>query len=205
MASKRTPPILTRGRYVLQQPWVANPGKLYTCQAIRSFKDLYEKNIDPYTQYYEPKGLGEGVFSDDVSANANIVTLISDNNDIIYVPDTYIASYPDMGDYEYSQMILSCSLGALPDYLDLTYLKSQVSQVASDVIGAEPEVLEHRGPSTGAVSASEHETLEAARLSAISQRETTYAQLQRAQTTIANQQQQIETLEQILIDNGLLD
>lgn len=204
MADKRTPPLLTRGRYQLKMPWQADPAKIYVCHAIRSFKDLYEREIDPFAEYYEPRGLDQNAFDEDVAAKANIITLIAEDESIIYVPDTYIVSYPDMGNYKYSHMVLSVSMGPLPDYLDLSYLKGQVSNLVSDVIGASPEVNEHRAASTGAVSPDQHETLEAARLASIELRETDYARLQDALITIDDQSQKIQTLEQILIDNGLL-
>ena len=39
---KKTPPLGARGRYVLSVPWQANPNKLYTCIAVRSFADIYK-------------------------------------------------------------------------------------------------------------------------------------------------------------------
>lgn len=205
MAEKRTPPLLTKGRYQLKMPWQADNTKLYVCHAIRSFKDLYERQIDVFSEYYEPKGLTETEFDVDVEARANIVTLIADDDSIIYVPDTYIVSYPDMGNYQYSHMVLSTSMGPLPDYLDLEYLKGQISNLVSDVIGASAEVQEHRAPHTGVITPAHHESLEVARLAAIEARETDYARLQAAQVQLDEKNQIIETLEQILIDNGLLE
>ena len=51
---KNTPPLRARGRYVLRNPWVANPGKLYTNMAIRTFEDVYELGTDVYETYYVP-------------------------------------------------------------------------------------------------------------------------------------------------------
>lgn len=205
MAVKRTPPLLTRGRYELKMPWQADPTKIYVCHAIRSFKDLYEKEIDVYSEFYEPRGVSDTDFITDAEALANIVTLISEDEEIIYVPDTYIVSFPDMGNYQYAHMVVSASMGPLPDYLDLTYLKQQISNLISDVIGASPEVVEHRAPHAGVITPAQHETLEAARLAGIQLRETDYAMLKQREQTIDRLQQQLQTLEEIVIEHGLLE
>ncbi len=177
-----TPSIRQRGRYTLKLPWVADPGKIYECEAIRSFDDLAKLNVDVYETFYLPAGLQNGQvyagvpfsFESEKSADANIVTLRSQDGDYIYVPDTYILSLPDMSGVHYDQIVLSMNLGAVPAYLDLSALKTDVGNLAEAMIGKDVTVLEHRAPSTNQPTAANHDVMEAARTAAISITKTHY-------------------------------
>lgn len=190
---KNTPPLRARGRYVLASPWVANPAKLYTTVAIRGFEDLFTLGIDVYNTYYLPMGLIDGQsgfsFSAEQANKADIITLQSDDGEVIYVPDTYIQSYPNMGEVKYSHVVLSISLGPLPDQNDLTNVKAVLADQVAQVYGITPTVVEHRAASTSNPSATEHEALEAARVAAITVLETDHAKALRfqAQNVLLNQ------------------
>lgn len=181
-----TPAIRMRGRYTLKLPWVADPTKVYECEAIRSFDDLEKVGINVYETFYLPAGLQNGAtyagvpfsFEAERQADINIVTLRSQNGDYLYVPDSYILSIPDMSGVQYSQMILSVNLGALPDYLDLAALKTDVGNRVTAMIGATATVLEHRSPSSNQPTAAQHDVLEAARAAAITTTKTDYVLLQ---------------------------
>lgn len=188
-----TPSIRMRGRYTLKAPWVADPAKVYECEAIRSFDDLEKIGTNVYETFYLPAGLMNGEvyagstfsFEAEKQADVNIVTLRSQNGDYIYVPDSYILSIPDMSGVQYSQMILSVNLGPLPDYLSLAALKTDVGNRVSAMIGATATVIEHRAPSTNQPTSAEHDVLEAARAAAITTIKTDYMLLQEANARIA--------------------
>ena len=204
--AKKTPPLLTKGRYQLKAPFSADATKIYICKAIRSFADIYELGRDVFTSYYEPKGLTQTEFEADRQEKANIITLMTESQDeVIYVPDTYILSYPNMNDISYSRIVLSLSFGALPDYLSLENAQDQIAGVASDIIGKEPDVALHKAPHAEAITPSEHETLEANRLAAIENRQTEYARIQELQDQNDALQQRVNALEQLAINNGLLE
>lgn len=203
--AKKTPPILTKGRYTLISPWAASPTVFYTCVAIRSFDDIYKLGQDVQTIFYKSKGLEDGSiltspafsFATEKTLKPNIITLLGEDGSVIYVPDTFIASYPNMTEMEYAHMVLSVSLGALPNYLDLTAVKTAVAGVVSQFIGVAPPTLvvnEHRAPATNNPTAAEHETLEVARLSAITNVETDHAKVIRLENEKAILQAQINTL-----------
>lgn len=212
--AKKTPPLGARGRYTVKSPWTTNPGKLYTCVAIRSFSDIYELGFDVYDTYYVPMGLTNGTvsggqtfsFNAEKTIGANIITLRSDDNDddFIYIPDTYILSYPDVGEVRYSHMVLSASLGALPDYLDLASVKDAVRNVIAQHYGVVPTVNEHRAPSVSNPTRLQHESLEAARIGAITLLETDHAKYLRLQGQNLLLQNQINALTAILQTNNLL-
>lgn len=213
--AQKTPPLNARGVYQLQAPWSAPSQVIYTCKAIRSFEDIYDLGHDVYEEYYQPMGIDQATFAADAQNNPNIITLIADTTNaselfggaaIIYVPDTYILAYPQMGDVAYMHMALGIDLGPLPDYLDLSFLKTQVANVVSDVIGVVAPALvvkEFRIPSTGHVSAAARDVLEAARLGAITLRTTDHARIAQLEADKTALQAQITTLLSILGTSGL--
>lgn len=202
---RRTPPIYARGRYTLIMPWAADPAKIYTCQAIRSFSDLAELEIDPFTEFYQPMGLADTVYQDDKALNATIITLTSDNDDeVIYVPDTYIQSFPNMENIRYAHIVLSASIGPVPDYLDLAFLKTQIQNNILDVIGMNTTVNENRVPHSGAVAPLDHDVLETARLANITLQETDHAKAKRYKDMYDSLLLKYNTLQQLAIDGGLI-
>lgn len=199
---KLTPPLHAYGRYVLKAPWSANPSVLYTCAAIRSFDDIYKLGKDVYNTYYVPMGVTNGAviggsafsFESEKLLRPSIITLLGDDNTVIYVPDTFIAKYPDLADVKYSHMVLSISLGALPDYLDLGALKTGIAGVVAQTTGVVATVIEHRAPSTNNPTSTQHDILEAARLAGITTNETLTARLLRTEQALQVAQQKIQAL-----------
>ena len=196
MSTPLTPPYGARGIYTLGGPWAtqAPPQVVYTCIAIRSFEDIYNENLDVFGTYYQPMGLTQTAFTADTAANANIITLQADSKDptqlfggssTIYVPDTYITSYPNQAVYTYQRIVLSADLGSLPDTLDCTELSNQVSTLCSNLIGVNAAVLINKAPTTNSVTATENAALEAARLGAITLNTSEHARLISAQNQIA--------------------
>ena len=199
----RTPPLHRAGRYTLRLPWSADPGTVYSCMAIRTMDDCEKLGVDVFKTYYEPMGLLVADYNPDKTAKANIITLMSDTG-VIYVPDSYIESYPDMTEFTYNHVVLSISLGAVPDYLDVTFLNNQLAATVSDVIGITPTVNVHVAASSGSVTAAQHEIAEAARVAAITNRVTDRAKLMIANGTIAVLNTKVNTLTQLCKTNNLL-
>lgn len=160
---------------------------------------------DVFGQYYEPFGVSRSAFNADDDDNAAIITLISDDFDIVYVPDTYIVAYPDMGIVSYQRVVMSVDFGLLPDFLDLDYIKQEMATVGSKVIGKLPDVHEAVAPTSGVVTPEQHQILEASRLSNIEFQTTDYAKYVEQVRMNNDLAERIKTLEQIIIANGLLD
>lgn len=197
---KKTPALKSKGRYTLVEPWIANPAILYTCESVRSFEDIGRLGTDVYKTYYESMGVTNGTiwggglfdFRDEYNNNVNIITLLGDDNSVIYVPDTFIANFPDLSEVPYSHVILSFSIGAIPDSLLLDTLKSSVSALVAQQLGLIPVVSVHKLASDVNPTSSEHAALEAARLGAITLLETDRAKATRltAENDLLRQQNQ---------------
>lgn len=202
MPIRKTPSLYASGKWVLTAPYVADPSKTYTCMAIRSFSDITVLHEDVFINYYEPLGIAEAQYLQDDAAKVCIVTIMSESGEVIYVPDSYIESYPDISNTLYSHIVLSISLGALPDKLGLDFLKAQLENACGDVLGVTPDVLVHKSPSTGFVSAQDHANNEAARIAGITLVKSDYTRMLELQAQVATQQQTISVLVQRLQDLG---
>lgn len=199
-----TPPIGTKGRYTLSPPFETVPSLAYTNIAIRSFKDIEELGEDVFATYYEPMGLSDSIYQADARAGTLIITLDDGNGTFIYVPDSYIAAFPNMGDITYNHVVLSISMGALPSYVPLDNLKQQISTLVSDSIGVTNKVEEHIAPSRGVVTPEQHELAEIARTAAITMRSNDRALLLEERKKRIEIEEKYNVLFQFCIDKGLL-
>jgi len=169
---------------------------------VREFKDIENQHVSVWDRYYSPAGLTADQYKSDVAEGAMLVTLFSDDAPTIYVPTTYIQSYPDVSAVSFGQRILSLNLGALPDTLPLDDLVQKMSSLASDVIGVEASVTIHNVSLTDAVTPTQAVAFEKARQAKIKDRTTERAQLVAANKTIADLQSQISVLEQVVVANN---
>lgn len=196
---KFTPPLNARGIYTLRAPFPDITTKIYKCTAIRSLRDYVELGKSAFEEVYQPAGLTEADYTADLQEQANVITLTSEEFPTLYVPDTYISKYPDLEYVRYSNLVISASLGALPDDLDLTLLQQQVAGVISDVIGVMPVVRLHRYGGSGVVTMQQHQLNEASRQAAITNRLTDRARVIALQAEKAQLQQRIVDLEDALL------
>lgn len=204
--------MLARGFYEVAAPFTLKPGMIYTNEAIRSFPDFLKMGIDPYTTFYTPVGLENGSsvdgiifqYRDEVAVQANIITLLGSDGVPVYVPDTYILSYPNMPNQPYSTIILSMSIGPVPDTMNLNSLKASIANLVHQAVGVTTVVNENRAPTPDQPSNDEANSLESARTAAITLIETDLSQ-KLEQYAQANLSKGVSsTLTSILKDKGLL-
>ncbi len=200
--SSLIPPINAKGFFTLKSPWSLPANAVYECIAVREFADFTSIGEDVYSLVYEPRELERSVYEIDRNNDEKIVTLASATRPTIYVPSSYITGYPAMDNVAYSHVVVSASLGALPDQLDLTFLQDQLAGVISDVVGVTTEVHLNLAPSDSYISASQHATLEAARQDAIASRTTDRAKLIEAGSTIDGLRQTIAQYETYMRQQG---
>jgi len=137
---------------------------------------MVAEGIDIFNVYYSPKGLTESDYNADLSAGAAMCVLYSSSGSVITVPDTYIETFPGIGMSNWGQVILSASLGPMRLDLDYSFLKEQMGNLISDTIGIVPDIYVDQLATIEAISTEEADAIEAARLSAITNRTSTYAQ-----------------------------
>ena len=198
---KRTPPLSVKGRFSVLTPYVVDQNNVYEVIAVRYFDDLELDGDSVYTLYYESKSLDRDEYSADAAMGATIVTLRDPHGNVVELPDTFILSYPTMSDYEYRHIVLSVSLGALPNTVDLTHAINEIKGVVNSVLGIPMDRLDVKigsAPKQGTISPDQHESLEAARVAAITNNVSVYAQNESLRQSLATAQTTIDALIQQL-------
>lgn len=202
----RTPPLFATGKWVVEQPYTVEQDTIYICKAVRSLDDIEAQGGDPFVRYYEPLGITREDYDRDVLSMANIVTLMSSTAPTLYIPDTYIISFPDTTSMPYSHVVLSVSLGAVPDTLSMDDTQQKIADLVLNTLGIETVVNVHlSGVLSEGMDYVTHNSLENQRLTRIANNLSSYAQLNEKDTTIDALRDKVRALEQIIIDKGLLD
>lgn len=203
--AKRTPQLYAVGRWVVKSPFKLTTNTTYSCQAIRSLEDLVARDIDPYTTYYQPVGITKATYEADKDNLPNIITLMSDTAPTVYIPDTYITSYPSLDIVPYRHSVLSVALGPIPDTLALDDITAKVEDLVVNNIGVESTAQIHQAESTSlGVTTMEHQILENARRIKITDNTTDRSKIQALEDQVTALQERNTFLEQLVIDEGLL-
>jgi len=198
------PPLNAKGFYSLKSPWFTEPNTVYECIAIREFEDFTQRGVDLFELVYEPKGLSKTQFEQDKASGAVIITLQNDLHPTVYVPSSHLLSYPSLDNVLYNHVVLSISLGAIADSLDLSYLTQQISDMAYEIIGVSNEVKVNIAPSDQYITAVQHYTIESARQAAISNKKTDKAKLLEKEILVNELRSVIANYEAILKANNLI-
>lgn len=206
MATNIIPPVGTVGTYKLHEPFgaIVRPLVLYKLDAIRFFSDIENNGGNVYDLYYKPFGLSQQQVDTDRENKVCILTLVTDNFAPIYVPSSYVMSYPNLDVRPYSQIIMTLSFGPLPTDTIMEPAKTALANAASDFIGVRPDVYVGLMPLSDAITPEEDANREATRQAAIANRTTDYALLREANATIASLTQQIQIYQKICKDNGYI-
>lgn len=159
---KITPNLNTKGIFEVERPFRLNNKRVYEVIAIREFPDLWQYDVDIYQEYYEPHGLTVDIYNRDKQVGAAIVTLQGEDG-IIYIPDTFIISYPDLGLANYKHVVMSVSLGPIHTSHNLTGLQQELAGVCSKFLGVNAVVKIHTAPVRDAMTKEEAAQLERVR------------------------------------------
>ncbi|MBB5409270.1 hypothetical protein HDG34_003211 [Paraburkholderia sp. HC6.4b] len=210
MTTPLNPNVGASGLWSLVAPFdqLISPALAYSCVAVRLLVDIIAAGGDPFTLYYQPQDLTQTDYQNDVAAGAAIVSLQATGGNWVYVPSTYISQMPNANNIPYRGIVLGVNLGALPDSLDLTYVKSQVSAAVQDAIGVHPGAVTSLAvTSKTLISPQEDASITASREALMGSKGTPTAQLAAARAQIATLQQQIAMLSQFiqsLVDDGTI-
>lgn len=192
------PDIGASGIYTLSVPFntVLTQNASYKCLAIRQLQDIVASGVDPFQAYYvsAPTPISQDQYTADLANGVCIVSLQASSGAVVYVPSSFIASFPAKGGVPYTNLMMAVDLGAMPDYVDLTFLKQQITDLVQTTVGLTNVLIQTVtvSPTTN-LSSADHALAEAARQANITNTVTPEAkvialtqQLQTANQTIAN-------------------
>ncbi len=191
------PPIGAAGLYKLSAPFsnVVNLNISYSCMAVRKISDIQATGVNPYDAYYKPYDIAESVFQSDANSGVCIISLQSQSGLWVYVPSSFIEAYPQLNGIPYVGVALMMHLGALPDSLNLAYLKNTLSEVITANLGVAPQDIQTVITTAKTmVSQDNHISAENARQANIGNSNTDYSRVQQYQNTINELQAKVTQL-----------
>lgn len=215
MATNVIPPIDTTGIWELKTPFTTKLNTAYTLIAQRKFEDVTKLGKDVYSAYYLPYNIKEGenipgtsevfFFAKEVENNVVILTLRDSVGNILYVPSSFVLSYPDTSIVPYRLMIASIVLGIFRPDVDYSILVANLEDVCKATLGLDNVTVNiHAGPTSGGLSATESDALETARQNKQASEETNLEKVIRLEKELAKEQLQNQQLTEVLINNGLV-
>lgn len=141
-----TPPLGAYGQYVLKTPWATVSQIAYKCVSLRRVEEVVKSGKDIYATFYQPMGLDLVTANGDILQGVVFVGLLGNDGSRIYVPDTYIESYPDQTAISYDYTVMSVDLGPQPSDMDLTKLIDEFKGTANSFTGiATEDIIVHIG------------------------------------------------------------
>jgi hypothetical protein len=131
------PAVGTKGAFSFQSPFdsILFSNQEYEVKSIRSLKELYDSEEDPFTNIYSANNLTEEEFKTDLDNNIPIIVLANDANQYYYVPATKLSSLPKLTGVKYQEVMLVINLGYLPVDIDVSSTKDDIESVVSEKIG----------------------------------------------------------------------
>lgn len=141
-----TPPLGAYGNYVLKAPWSTVANMPYKCVSLRRVEEIVKSGKDIFATFYEPMKLDLATANVDILQGVVFVGLLGNDGTRIYVPDTYIESYPDQTAVTYDYTVMSVDLGPQPSDMDLTALIDEFKIIANTHTGIDAEnIIIHIG------------------------------------------------------------
>lgn len=169
MADRKSivPPIKTEGWFELTPPFKLEEGKIYVCEEIRSFEELGRLGKNVLQDVYITNGLTESIYEEDKAAEAPIITLKPFGGAPVYVPSTYILTYPGMKGSGYATKLIVLEVGLVPASFDMSEMKVDIADYVKSKMGVDAAVSEANHIYDKTLSPAEQVALEKARRLAI--------------------------------------
>lgn len=197
------PTIGSSGYFSLKTPFntLLTEGERYTCQGIRRISDYVANNENPKDTIYIKYGLSQEDFDRDKEVDMSIASLQSDKGHWLYVPCTYILSYPEVNGIPYRAMALVVSLPSLPADTDFSSIISTFKNVVLNRLGVDSSVKLVETSRVVLVTDDIHEAKSAERELRALDKTTDYGRAQKLEMELTNARYIIEQLEKFILDN----
>lgn len=174
-----TPEVGATGKYKYKAPFdtLGNNQTEFTCQSVRTLTDCLSVGENAYNKYYKPHGLTEDQFQEDVKGGASIVGLQAATGAWLYIPNSFLLSYPDISGVRYVTMVIAADIGAIPETMDLSVIMTEVQDILNSRLGIKPDVRGVVTSQPALVSYDDHERLENVRQNAITEQQPLISQV----------------------------
>jgi hypothetical protein len=169
MANYVVPEVGSKGTYTFKPPYdsLTNNQTELECMGVRKITNALAMGENVFAKYYKPYKLTQVDYENDLRGDVTLVDLQSALGSWVYVPNSYIASYPDPSGIRYRVIALAVDLGALPDTLPLEPLMDDLKAMIHQRLGVMPTIQPVAVSQPAMVSYADHKQLETARVSRV--------------------------------------
>jgi hypothetical protein len=138
------PAIGTKGVFTFAPPFdtKVNNALEYTVSSMELLSSIYNDGRKPFDTIYKMATMTEEDYAEDIKENVFIVGFTSSGCETFYVPSDRIKSSPRTDGYTFVGKALAISLGNVPLDLDLSALKSILTDTVYDAIGIRASIQE---------------------------------------------------------------
>jgi hypothetical protein len=178
-----------------------NSRLIHECIGVETINGLIAKGDDPFADIYEPAGLTDSQFNADSDAGIRIITLQAATGEILYIPEIYIEAIPDANGVPYRIVMLGISLSAIPDDMDITDLKTEISDMVFNYIGVRSEIKEVVYGEPSILTQEEHTAVDQARISHITNNVSSRLRVTQLEAIVSDLTIKIQALENYIKDN----
>lgn len=122
------PPIGSRGKFEFSSPFdtALTNSQEYIVKGIRLLTEIQDSQDDPYTNIYQPVGLSQDDFKNDLDNNVPIIVLSNGGSEYYYVPASKLKTMPQTVGVKYQEVALTVNLGYLPLNFNLDLAKDTI-------------------------------------------------------------------------------
>lgn len=180
---------------------IINKRLIHQCIAVETINGLLAKGFEPYTDVYERFGISEDQFNVDADSDVRIITFQSATGEIHSIPEIYIQELPDANGVPYRCVMLGISLSAIPDAMDISYLKAEISDMIFNYAGVRSEVKEVVYGEPSILSQQEHAAVEQARKTNVSNNVSSRLRASQLEFTVVDLLKKIQVLETFIKNN----
>lgn len=158
-----TPPINTEGVFTCFAPFELDPNLVFKCEAIRSFPELERRGFNVYEDFYASRDLDESIWEEDALVGASILTLKAVDGTVVFVPNTYLESYPGMAGIKYNHNVMVIDVGLVPTTIDVLRVASELEDLTKKTLGVDAKVRVDKITYEGNIDHHKHVQMETAR------------------------------------------
>ena len=201
------PAINAAGRFEAAAPFdqIVNQSTYYTVEATRTIHEMEGAKLDLYSLVFQPVGVTPEDFPLVVKrakdAGAIICALLDRNGAPVYVPTTYLTSFPLVDGVSYERMCMIADLGPVPPSMALAMQQvlDHTEQYITATMGITSVVRLGTVPTVGYVSQQQADAYENTRKSQITDASNDVAKVRTLTQQVANKDTYISKLETDLI------
>lgn len=154
-----TPELGSKGVFTFAEPFneIISETQELEVKALRSIKEVFDSEEDPYTNIYQSYNLTEQEFKRDLQWKVPIIVFSDSSNQYFYVPATKLLSLPKITGIKYQEVMLAVNLGYLPLGYDVSLLADTLKTDLLATTGITSTVQKIQTSAVQMVSIDEHE------------------------------------------------